>query len=133
DAWGRADLEFVVDAVPLGATTGVMLVVEEVLDAARRQDYTRWRRETYLDSPLDSGDFAGCFHFGRETDTGGSLDVLLLFVDRADPLTAFADALATARRTSSGPTAFAELATARRPIFSGMYRGFPPGGYDFYR
>jgi hypothetical protein len=131
-AYARPDLEFAVDAVPLATNAGLILRVEELVDPARREAYAAWRQGVAIPRLMASGLFAACFECEAEEANGTLTNLQMYFVDRSDPLAAFASTEAGMTELAAGGEAFEDPGNTRRPVFSGVYRSMPPGKYDFY-
>ena len=130
-AYPRAELGYDVNAAPFAPNTGLVLVVEQIADAARRAEYAAWLEQVHVPRVLELGPFSACFAFDQETADGPGV-IHFWFVDRADPLESYAllqrneDAW---RRDGAYPAGIDSL---RRTVFRGAYQPISSGQFDVY-
>jgi hypothetical protein len=127
----RPGLAYDVNAAPFAPNTGLVLIVEEILDPARQAEYEAWIEQVHIPRVLDLGPFSACFAFTHDSARGAGL-IQYWFVDRSDPL----ESLGQLRRAEDAwhaagayPSA---LDSVRRKVFCGAYQPVHVGQYDVY-
>jgi hypothetical protein len=126
----RPGLELSAEAVTCAPqTSGLMLVILELLDSDTRDAYARWQESVHVPMILETGIFSGAVKLGSPVDP--HIMVLLYYTDRPDPCAAYKEFHNIADGWRQTDKHFPSINSARRLIHSGMY--IPSiGHYDYY-
>jgi hypothetical protein len=129
--YARPGLELSAEAVTFAPqTTGLMLVILQLLDSDARDGYARWHESVHVPMILDTGVFSGVVKLGAPSDP--SLMLMLYYTDRADPCAAYHEFHAVSRSWRGTDKHFEAIDRARTLVHSGMY--VPSiGHYDYYQ
>jgi hypothetical protein len=123
-AHARPNLQIELDALPMAPNTGLVIFIEEVLDAAKSQEYERWLNEVHLPSLLSGELMDGCLELQPGAEGEENTRVRLYFTSQADPARVYSNGL---QLTEQQRAAVPRLAGARRDVFSGVYRPIARG------
>ncbi len=126
----RPGLELSAEAVTCAPqTSGLMLVILELLDSDTRDAYARWHATVHVPMILETGIFSAMIELGAPA--APNLVALLYYTDRPDPCAAYTEFHKVAAGWRNSEKHFPGLDAARRLVHSGMY--IPSSGhYDYY-
>ena len=128
----RPGLDLSAEAVTFAPqTSGLLLVVGEMIDSDRRDAYASWHESVHVPMILDTGVFSGAVKLMSEADEDRNLYVVLYYTDRPDPGAAYTEFQEVARGWKKTGQDFPDGDSVRTLIHSGMY--CPSiGHYEFY-
>jgi hypothetical protein len=131
-AYTRPGLELSAEAVTFAPqTSGLMLVVVELLDSDLRDAYASWHESVHMPMILETGIFSGAVKLMSSASEERNLFVVFYFTDRPDPCAAYLEFRQRADEWRQTDMDFPKADAARKLIHSGMYRP-SIGHYDFY-
>lgn len=129
-AWTRRDLPVSGAAVPLMPHEGVYVVLSEVIDPARADEWYHWYDAIRAPEVVECKGFMAAFRFVRLVQMPTPV-VLDLYYLNGDPLAAAADLRAKLAASEAQGRGFPQN-LVRNVLISGPYRTMMPGQYDFY-
>ncbi|HEX8969455.1 MAG TPA: hypothetical protein VF937_16350 [Chloroflexota bacterium] len=131
-AFTRPGLELSAEAVTFAPqTSGLMLVIVEILDTDARDAYGRWHESEHMPMILETGVFSGAVKLTSSARDERNLFVALYYTDRPDPGAAYQEFREITRGWRGTDRDFPNADATRRLVHSGMYRP-SIGHYEFY-
>lgn len=129
-AWTRESLTVSASAVPLMPHEGIYVVLSEVIDGTRRDEWSMWYDMTRVHDILKCKGFMAAFRFAVLKRMPTPLVLDLYFLDE-EPLASVANQRAQMADWDKRGRGFPEE-SVRNVLLCGPYRPITPGQYDFY-